>query len=94
MRRGNSILAWKIVFTSSAQKDSIKIQNSGLHKKVAVLLDIISENPYTTPPSYEKLKGALEGYYSRRINIQHRLVYKIYEKEQTLQIIRMWTHYE
>ena len=87
-------MAWKIVFTSQAQKDSKKIQTSGLHKKVSLLLDIILENPYANPPMYEKLKGVLEGYYSRRINIQHRLVYKIYEKEHTIQIIRMWTHYE
>lgn len=87
-------MAWKVVFTSQAQKDSKKIRNANLHKKVATLLDIVSENPYANSPMYEKLKGTLEGYYSRRINIQHRLVYEVYEEEHTVKIIRMWTHYE
>ncbi len=94
MLTGDFILAWKIVFTSQSQKDSKKIQSAGLHTKVSQLLDILSKNPYQNSPPYEKLKGSLSEYYSRRINIQHRLVYKIYEKEKSIQIIRMWTHYE
>ena len=87
-------MAWKIVFTSLSEKDSKKIQKAKLDAKVSYLLDILSKNPYVNYPPYEKLKGALNGYYSRRINIQHRLIYKVYEEERTIQIIRMWTNYE
>lgn len=94
MLTGNHVLAWKIVFTSQSQKDSKKIKTEALRKKISQLLDVIPQNPYVNPLGLEKLKGTLNGYYSRSINIQHRLIYKVYEKEHTLQIIRMWTHYE
>ena len=85
---------WKIVFTKQAQKDAEKITRAGLKKKAETLLKIIEENPYQNPPAYEKLVGDLSGAYSRRINIQHRLIYQIYEEIETVKIIRMWTHYE
>jgi Txe/YoeB family toxin of toxin-antitoxin system len=85
---------WKIVFTKQAQKDAEKITRAGLKKKAEALLKILGENPYQTPPAYEKLVGDLSGAYSRRINLQHRLVYQIYEELETIKVIRMWTHYE
>ena len=88
------MVSWKIVYTKQAQKDAKKITQSGLKNKAQVLLDILKENPLQNPPSYEKLVGDLAGAYSRRINIQHRLVYQLYEKEKIVKVIRMWTHYE
>ena len=85
---------WKIVYAKQAVKDSRKIKECGLKSKVTELLAILSENPFQNPPPYEKLVGDLSGFYSRRINIQHRLVYKVYENEKTVQVLRMWTHYE
>ena len=85
---------WKIVFTKQSQKDAEKISRAGLKKKVETLLKILEENPYQNPPAYEKLVGDLSGAYSRRINIQHRLIYQIYEEVETVKIIRIWTHYE
>ncbi|MDA0746096.1 MAG: Txe/YoeB family addiction module toxin [bacterium] len=85
---------WRLVFTNQAQKDARKIASSGLRPKVETLLDLLKRNPYQVPPPYEKLVGDLSGAYSRRINIQHRLVYQIYENETTIKVIRMWTHYE
>jgi len=85
---------WKLVFTKQAQKDAKKITHAGLKSKVQKLLEIISENPFQSPPPYEKLIGDLAGAYSRRINIQHRLVYQIFQKEKIVKIIRLWTHYE
>ncbi len=85
---------WSIVFSKQAQKDAKKIASSNLKTQAQRLLDIIAENPFQTPPPYEKLIGDLAGAYSRRINIQHRLVYQVYEAEHTLKVIRMWTHYE
>ena len=85
---------WRIVFTKQAQKDAKKIAAGGLRPKAEKLLDILRENPYQTPPPFEKLLGDLSGAYSRRINIQHRLVYQIYENEHTIKVIRLWTHYE
>ena len=87
-------MTWKLTYTKQAQKDAKKLATSNLKKKVQKLLDIISENPFQTPPPYEKLSGDLTGAYSRRINIQHRLVYEVLEAEQTVKVIRMWTHYE
>ena len=86
--------AWRVVYTKQAQKDAKKIAASGLRKKVEVLLEILERNPRQTPPPYEKLVGDLAGACSRRINIQHRLVYQILDKERTVKVIRMWTHYE
>lgn len=85
---------YKLYFTKQAQKDAKKIKRTGLQKNVEALFEIIKTNPYQNPPPYEKLVGDLSGVYSRRINIQHRLIYQIYEKENAVKIIRLWTHYE
>ena len=87
-------MTWEIVYTKQAQKDAKKLASSGLKNKAKKLLDIIQKDPYQNPPPYEKLVGNLSGAYSRRINIQHRLVYQIYEEERTIKVIRLWTHYE
>jgi Txe/YoeB family toxin of toxin-antitoxin system len=87
-------VSWKIVYTKQAQKDAKKLAASGMKLKVQRLLGIIAENPYQTPPPYEKLVGDLAGAYSRRINIQHRLVYQVLEDIRTIKVLRMWTHYE
>jgi toxin YoeB len=88
------VVSWRLVFTKQAQKDAKKIAHSGLKPQVERLLEIIKENPFKNPPPYEKLVGDLSGAYSRRINIQHRLVYEVLVEIQTIKIIRMWTHYE
>jgi Txe/YoeB family toxin of toxin-antitoxin system len=97
---------YKIVYTKRADKDKVKLKNSKLDKKTKALIEVVRENPFQTPPSYEKLKGDLEGAFSRRINIQHRLVYEVLEcsdsemddKENNylgiVKILKMWTHYE
>jgi len=85
---------WRVVFTKRALKDAKKLSAAGLRSKAETLLDIIRENPYQTPPPFEKLIGDLSGAYSRRINIQHRLVYHIIDDKKTVKVIRMWTHYE
>jgi Txe/YoeB family toxin of toxin-antitoxin system len=82
------------VFTNQAQKDAKKLSRAGLKDKAQKLLDIITENPFQTPPPYEKLVGDLAGAYSRRITIQHRIVYQVYPKERIVKVIRLWTHYE
>ena len=87
-------MTWRIVFTKQAQKDAKKIGQSGLKSKAQKLLEIIEINPFQTPPTYEKLVGDLNGAYSRRINIQHRIVYQVMENEKTVKIVRLWTHYE
>jgi len=85
---------YKLVFTKQAQKDAEKLSQSNIKKPAQKPLEIIRENPFATSPPYEKLLGELSGAYSRRINIQHRLVYQVYEKEKIVKVIRMWTHYE
>ncbi|MFN0198423.1 MAG: Txe/YoeB family addiction module toxin [Planctomycetaceae bacterium] len=85
---------WRVVYTKQAQKDAKKLAGTGLRNKTETLLRIIGENPYQSPPPYEKLVGDLFGAYSRRINIQHRLVYQVLESERTVKVLRMWTHYE
>jgi toxin YoeB len=85
---------YKIVYTKQAKKDANKLANKGLKNKAQNLLNLLAENPYQNPPPYEKLVGDLNGAYSRRINIQHRLVYEIIESEKTIKIIRMYSHYE
>jgi Txe/YoeB family toxin of toxin-antitoxin system len=85
---------WRIVFTKQAQNDAKKLTAAGLRSKAERLLDILRENPYQTPPPFEKLVGDLAGAHSRRINIQHRLVYEILNKEKVVKVIRMWTHYK
>lgn len=85
---------YKIVYTQQAKKDARKAASSGLKSKIEDLLDVIMENPFEEYPPFEKLVGNLEGAYSRRINIQHRLVYQVYEEEKVVKVIRMWTHYD
>jgi Txe/YoeB family toxin of toxin-antitoxin system len=88
------MVTWRIVYTKQAQKDAKKIATAGLKPKAEKLLHILSKNPFQTPPPFEKLIGDLSGAYSRRINIQHRLVYQVLEEIRTVKVIRMWTHYE
>ena len=85
---------FKIKFTKQAVKDVEYLKSANLSKKAKKLIDILKENPYQNPPPYEKLIGDLKGMYSRRINIQHRLIYQVYDKEKIIKIIRMWKHYE
>ena len=85
---------WRVVFTKQARKDANKISESSLRSKAEKLIDILRKNPYQAPPPFEKLIGDLTGAYSRRINIQHRLVYQIVDDEKVVKVIRMWTHYE
>lgn len=85
---------WLIVFTKQAQKDAKKLSSVGLRPKAEMLIEVLRENTFMTHPPYEKLLGDISGAYSRRINIQHRLVYQVFEAEKTVKIIRMWTHYE
>lgn len=87
-------MTWRIVYTRQAQKDAKKLSALGLRPKVEYLLAILAENTYQTPPPFEKLVGDLAGAYSRRISIQHRLVYQISEEDHVVKVIRMWTHYE
>ena len=87
-------MSWKIVYTKKAQKDAKKLASSNLKRKAQTILEILINNPYKNPPSYEKLVGDLEGTYSRRINIQHRIVYQVFEKQKVVKVLRMWTHYE
>ena len=88
------MVKWKLVYTVQAQKDAKKLKAAGLKNKTTDLLAILERNPYQTPPPYEKLCGDLEGAYSRRINIQHRLVYQVIEEERVVKVIRLWSHYE
>ena len=85
---------WSIVFTKQAQKDARKLASSNLKSQAQRLLTVVAKNPFQNPPPYEKLIGDLVGAYSRRINIQHRLVYQVYDAERTVKVIRMWTHYD
>jgi len=87
-------MIWKLIYTKQAQKDAKKLSSSGLKSKAQSLLDLIANDPFQNPPRYEKLLGDLSGAYSRRINIQHRIVYQVYEAEKTIKVLRMWTHYE
>lgn len=88
------MVRWRLVFTRQAQKDARKLTAAGLRPKAEGLLRLISNDPFQTPPPFHKLVGDLAGSYSRRINIQHRLVYQVLEKERVVKIIRLWTHYE
>ena len=87
-------MSWQLVYTKQAQKDAKKIASSGLKKKAESIIKILQEDPYQVPPTYEKLVGDLAGAYSRRINIQHRMIYQVLNDEKVVKIIRMWTHYE
>ena len=85
---------WRLVFTKQAQKDARRLASSGLRPKAEEILEILASNPFETPPPYEKLIGDLSGAYSRRINIQHRLVYQVLKGPRIVKVLRMWTHYE
>ena len=87
-------MTWQIVYAKQALKDAKKLSASGLKPKAEELLKILSADPYQSPPSFEKLVGDLDGAYARRISIQHRLVYEIFNTEKIVRILRMWTHYE
>lgn len=85
---------WKLYFTKQAQKDARKLASAGLKPKAQELLEILASNPFQNPPPYEKLVGDLDGAYSRRINIQQRLVYQVLKEQRAVKVIRLWTHYE
>ena len=87
-------MSWRLVYTKAAQKDARLIAAAGLKPKVEQLLEILEKDPFATPPRFEKLVGDLSGAYSRRINIQHRLVYQVIEDEHVVKVLRMWSHYE
>ncbi|MBL37385.1 MAG: Txe/YoeB family addiction module toxin [Xanthomonadales bacterium] len=87
-------MSWRLVFTSQAQKDAKKLVSSGLKPKAEELLAILAKDPFQRPPPFEKLVGDLSGAYSRRINIQHRLVYQVLEKDRVVKVLRLWSHYE
>ncbi|MBX3696279.1 MAG: Txe/YoeB family addiction module toxin [Dokdonella sp.] len=87
-------MRWRVVFAKQAQKDARNLGSAGLKEKAQLLLEVLAENPFRTPPPYEKLVGDLTGACSRRINIQHRLVYQVFEEEHTVKVLRMWTQYE
>jgi toxin YoeB len=85
---------YQLLYTKAAQKDAKNLKAAGLKDKALLLLEIVADNPFQNPPPYEKLIGDLSGAYSRRINIQHRLVYQVLEAEKTVKVLRLWTHYE
>ena len=85
---------WRLVYTKQAQKDAKRLASSGLRPQAEAILEILALNPFQTPPPYEKLVGDLRGAYSRRINIQHRLVYQVLERPRIVKVLRLWTHYE
>ncbi len=87
-------MTWRLVYTKAAQKDAKLLAAAGLKPKALKLLAVLEEDPFTTPPRFEKLVGDLSGTYSRRINIQHRLVYQVLEEERIVKVLRMWSHYE
>jgi toxin YoeB len=88
------VVKWQVVFAQHALKDARKLSAAGLKDKAQLLLDVLAQDPFQNPPPYEKLVGDLEGAYSRRINIQHRMVYEVFKKERMVRVLRMWTHYE
>ena len=87
-------MSWTVLFTKQAQKDAAKLAAAGLQKQAEVLLEVLRVDPFTSPPRFEKLIGDLEGAYSRRINLKHRLVYSVDEQSRCVRVLRMWTHYE
>ena len=94
MQPGTWMVNWQVVFTKQATKDAKKLAAAGLRNKAEQLLALLAEDPFRKPPSFEKLIGDLAGAYSRRINIQHRLVYQVLEAERTVKVLRLWSHYE
>jgi Txe/YoeB family toxin of toxin-antitoxin system len=87
-------VTWRLLYTKQAQKDAKRLAAAGLRPRAQELLDVLADDPFRSPPSFEKLVGDLRGAYSRRINIQHRLVYQVLKDEHTVKVLRMWTHYE
>lgn len=87
-------MKWQLVFAKHALKDAKKLSAAGLRDKAQVLLDVLAQDPFQNPPPYEGLVGDLKGAYSRRINIQHRVVYEVFKKERMVRVLRLWTHYE
>ncbi|MEZ5435146.1 MAG: Txe/YoeB family addiction module toxin [Pseudomonadales bacterium] len=87
-------MSWRLVYTKQAQKDAEKLAAAGLKEKAKALLGVVADKPFQNPPPYEKLIGDLAGAYSRRINIQHRLVYQVLQDEHTVKVLRLWSHYE
>jgi Txe/YoeB family toxin of toxin-antitoxin system len=87
-------VSWRLVYTKQAQKDAEKLAAAGMKPEAQSLLAILADNPYETPPHFEKLVGDLSGAYSRRISIQHRLVYQVFDDARTVKVLRMWTHYQ
>lgn len=87
-------MTWRVVYTKQAQKDAKRLAAAGLKPKAQALLELLAEDPFRHPPNFEKLVGDLKGAYSRRINIQHRLVYEVLEEEKVVNVLRLWTHYE
>ncbi|MEY3812756.1 MAG: hypothetical protein RL495_703 [Verrucomicrobiota bacterium] len=87
-------MSWELAYTNQAQKDAAKASKAGLRPKIEGLLAVLAKNPFQNPPPYKSLVGDLAGAYSRRINLQHRLVYQVYAKEKTVKVLRMWTHYD
>lgn len=88
------MVTWQVVYAKHSLKDAKKLSAAGLREKAEVILDLLAIEPFQNPPPFEKLVGDLEGAYSRRINIQHRIVYEVFKKERTVRVLRMWTHYE
>jgi Txe/YoeB family toxin of toxin-antitoxin system len=88
------MVRWSLVFVKQTQKDAKKLAAAGLGPKAESLLALLAENPYQSPPPFEKLVGDLDGAYSRRINIQHRIVYQVLKRERVVKVLRLWTHYE
>lgn len=94
MREGTGLVSWQLVYTKQAQKDAQKLAAAGLKDKAKALLAVVQDNPFQNPPPYEKLVGDLAGAYSRRSNIQHRLVYMVLLDEQVVKVLRLWSHYD
>ena len=94
MRQEDRLVKWTLVYTRQAQKDAKKLSSAGLKDQALELLEIVGRDPFQTPPPFEKLVGDLSGAYSRRINVQHRLVYQVIKDIKTVKVLRMWTHYE
>ncbi len=93
-RKGGGLVTWEVVYAKPALKDAKKLSAAGLKEKAQELIGILALDPFQTPPTNEKLVGDLDGAYSRRINIAHRLVYEVFRSERTVRVLRMWSHYE
>jgi Txe/YoeB family toxin of toxin-antitoxin system len=94
MRQGTRLVSWEIIYTKQAQKDAKRLAAAGLKEKALRLLEILTIDPFQNPPPYEKLVGDLAGSYSRRINIQHRLIYQVLDSGKQVQVLKLWSHYE